>query len=228
MKNKSPPIYPSPYQCLDTVRLWNGEDNPMIVNCCAEPSLDNISPSWIAPLCVCTYQARHQFPPCAVSWPPSPDDDLGPPVSTRAQGAGSWDTRHHQLKWVMRLLAQLTAANILLMDSDSKCIFMTTLSPRDRVSRDCHAGVSCHYIVTSSLGQRPHYHYPCDKITLSSGLRCIKFRCSNGKLFFRIDSMCNSVKCATPCFMEWCHAVTNLSNSPVCSMSKTHGSANFI
>ena len=71
VRNKSPPIYPSAYQCLDTVRLWNGEDNPMIVNCWSEPSLDNISPSWIAPLCVCTYQARHQFPPCAVSWAPS-------------------------------------------------------------------------------------------------------------------------------------------------------------
>ena len=83
VKNKSPPIYPSPYQYLDTVRLWNGEDNPMIVNCCAEPSLDNISPSWIAPLCACTYQARHQFPPCVQCpehhpmwwWP-------WPPVST--------------------------------------------------------------------------------------------------------------------------------------------------
>ena len=100
-------------------------------------------------------------------------------------------------------------------------IFMTTLGPRDRVSRDCHAGVSCHYSVTSSsLGQRS-CHYP-DKITQIGILMVHQMKVQCGKLFFRIDSMCNSVKCDTPCFMEWCHA-TNLSNSPVCSMSRTLG-----
>ena len=79
---------------------------------------------------------------------------------------------------------------------------------------ECHVSVTraCP-VITSSLGQRSHYHYPDDKITLSSGLlwRMHQMKVQRGKLFFRIDSMCNSVKCATPSFMEWCHAVSSLS-----------------
>ena len=228
-----PPIYPSPYQCLDTVRLWNGEDNPMIVNCCSDIPRDNISPSWIAPLCVCTYQELD------TSFPPVPSaaqcpghrmvGDLGPlcPPSHMRGGADT-GTQHKQVShasWRTHTAGTETANTLQWWPVWQPDI-------RDTVSRDCHAGVSCHYIVTSSSPGQRSRHYP-DKI-ISDIWICwmhqhwYQMKVQSGKLFFRIDSMCNSVKCDTPCFMEWCHA-TNLSSSPVCSMSETLGcSANFI
>ena len=180
-------------------------------------------------MCMHIPRARHQFPPLC-------------PVLLSVLGIGWWVTLapcvHHHIwgggqtlglntsKWVMPLGAHtLQVLRQRIHYNDGQC----DRDIRDTVSRDCHAGVSCHYIVTlSSPGQRSR-HYP-DKIISDIWIwwmmHQMKVQC--GKLFFRIDSMCNSVKCDTPCFMEWCHA-TNLSNPPVCSMSETLvGSANFI
>ena len=77
----------------------------------------------------------------------------------------------------MRLLAQLTAANILLMDSDSKCIFMTFVTGcHGTVTRACpvitsshHPWVRGHTIITPVIRLLSALDY-CDASNLGAAM----------------------------------------------------------
>ena len=158
--------------------------------------------------------------------------DLGPlcPPSHMYEGGGRQTLGLNTSKWVMPLGAHtLQVLRQRIHYNDGQCdsqIFVTRCHVT--VTRACPVITSSHHPpqfrchVTTPIRLFQIFGLLDDASTLISNdeVQC-------GKLFFRIDSMCNSVKCDTPCFMEWCHA-TNLSNSPVCSMSETLDSALLI
>ena len=134
-------------------------------------------------MCMHIPRARHQFPPLCpvllsvlgIGWWVT----LAPCVHHHIWGGGAdTGTQHKQVShasWRTHSAGTETANTLQCNDGQSQPYI------RDTVSRDCHAGVSCHYIVTSSSPGQRSRHYP-DKIISDIWIAgwCIKWRCSLG------------------------------------------------